>query len=117
MDLPAQTAGHLHERKKSLVADDQCVPGIDLFKVAKGSVIATEQEMIAVINSAVEMGVMKRPASPPGMVGGLIEMNVCALTGEPYGTGKTGKTGANDMDFSCLWHGWIIRPGKSGRRF
>src|SRR5207248_7336817 len=59
--------------------------------------VAREQQMIAVVDPAAELGVEKRAAAAAGMLAGFVERDAMPVGDQHHGGGKTGHPGADDM--------------------
>ena len=97
-DGPATVGGEIDHREGRRAWTLQFFTRADAAHKLHGRPIARQHQVIAVVDSHAERGIVVAAATPAGLVGGLVQHDLRAGFAQPHGGGESGEPGADDVD-------------------
>ena len=98
---PSLAGAQIQEWKTRRNRSHQLVGGADVREIAHGGSVAGQQQMVAVVDGAIEPGIEIGPAAAAGLAAGLVEDDGMPRPRQRYRHGKAGHAGADDV---CSGH-------------
>ena len=95
---PALPAGEIDEMKVGFVRPAHAVRRADQRQIGEGAAVARQDDVVAVVDLHVEHGVDVGAAAAAGLRARLVQHHALARLRQPRGGGKSGETGADDVD-------------------
>jgi hypothetical protein len=95
---PAGAARQIDEGKGGPGRAGQSIARADFLDIGQRFPVGGQQDVIAIVDAAVELGVEVGAAAPARVGRGFIERDGLALAGQAHRAGQAGDAGANDMD-------------------
>ena len=96
---PGSAVPQVQEWKAGLSRADEAVGGVDGLQIGKGLPVGAEQQVVAVIDLAAELGIEIGAAASARLIGSFIECHLSTRGSKPNGGGEAGEPATDDMDF------------------
>ncbi len=113
---PAIAGGEIEERKFGGAGTDQRVGGADRGEILHRCAVATEQQVIAVIDAALEGRVEIRAAASARLLRRFMDDDRDARIGKPHRGGEARDAGADDVNAGRTAHQGPLTTGRGAAR-